>query len=100
MDIYVDRNGYERYIANDLLVHRVVAFNEIYLLERDKYRLPFSHYQVHHRNGNKRDNRPENLNVIIKFDHEDRHDIESMQLKLPLSYDRFYAAKGLYSCGR
>jgi len=97
MTMYIDKNGYYRFSSNDRLVHRERAYHEIYLLDRWKYPLPFSFYQVHHRDGNKLNNDPSNLELLIKFDHEYRHGIESAQMILP--FREPYASRGYAAAG-
>lgn len=66
--IYIDDNGYYRFRVNDQLVHRKVA--EL-MIGRclEKYEI------VHHLNGDKLDNRPENLHVCENQDeHEGIHE--------------------------
>lgn len=70
----IDEKGYKRgkYKHSDL-VHRQVAYNEIYLKERSKYPLPFSKYIVHHKDGDKGNNVKSNLQIMRQGEHEKIH---------------------------
>lgn len=73
---YVDENGYEHGSINHSdLVHRQIAYNEIYLLNKDAYPLPFSKYVVHHIDGDKRNNNISNLMIVTPEEHEKLHGI-------------------------
>lgn len=70
----IDNNGYERGIVkHSNLVHRQIAYKEIYLKHRDDYPLPFSQYVIHHIDGNKQNNDPSNLKILTKEEHEAHH---------------------------
>ena len=66
-----------------VLEHRIVA--EKYLLtdsnsiEIDGKRYLSPKYVVHHKNGNRTDNRPENLEVMTKEEHTRLHSIENIR---------------------
>ena len=70
---YTDIYGYHRNRLTQTLIHREIAYHEIYLKHREKYTLPFSSYQVHHINGKKTDNRPENLMIVTEAHHRKLH---------------------------
>lgn len=71
---YVDSNGYLRKVPNHSnLVHRQVAYKEVYLKNRDIYSKPFSSYVVHHIDGNKQNNQRDNLEIMTQDDHEWLH---------------------------
>ena len=72
---YIDKNGYFRFKSSDRLVHRFIA--EKYVVGRKLK--PFE--IVHHRNGNKLDNRNGNLEVITPDEHKTRHPIKSIRWK-------------------
>ena len=63
---YVDKNGYRHFLSSRKLVHRWVM--EKYLKRKLKRT-----DVVHHRNGNKLDNRVDNLQVIVESDAWGRH---------------------------
>lgn len=80
---YRDKRGYER-TKNSNLWHRKVAYHKIYLKNRSKYPLPFSEYEVHHKDGDKTNNHPDNLEILSPEEHIDRHTemIEKKRLQL------------------
>ena len=61
-DMYTDQNGYLRYCDSHYLVHRRE-------MEKKLGRLLGKGEIVHHRNGNKQDNRPENLGLTTPKEH-------------------------------
>ena len=74
----VDEHGYERgKLEHSDLIHRQVAYKEIYLNGRTLYPKPFSEYQVHHRDGNKRNNSVGNLQIVTNEEHERIHGIHA-----------------------
>lgn len=64
---YVDSNGYLRWKANDRLVHRDIAKQCIY--NKKSFALPFSCYEVHHKNRNELDNNLSNLEILNPEEH-------------------------------
>lgn len=71
----IDRKGYRIWKDSGRLVHRWVALKEIYSKDRKKYPLKFSEYQVHHKDGDKLNNRPENLELVERGNHEKKHGV-------------------------
>lgn len=67
---YLDSRGYERNGYNRL-VHRDIAYRQIY--EYPKYPHRFRYYDVHHIDGNKRNNHPSNLQLLLKEEHKAKH---------------------------
>lgn len=70
---YLDKDGYYRFKSNNGLVHREIAYTEIYLPNKKSYRLPFKDYTVHHKNLRKKDNRPRNLEILTETEHKRLH---------------------------
>ena len=80
---YLDENGYYRfnkyYEEEDLagkLIHRQVAYEYIYLQDRAKYPLGFGSYEIHHKDSNKLNNHPDNLELFTKEEHKTMHRIK------------------------
>jgi len=71
----IDKNVYIRDGDTKRLIHRDVAYKEIYLKNREKYPLPFSEYQVHHLDGNKFNNSIKNLLILTREEHKKIHNI-------------------------
>ena len=69
---YTDKRGYKREHSN--AVHRNRAYS-VYLKNRKKYPLPFSAYEVHHIDGDKTNNRMDNLAILTPEEHDKEHDI-------------------------
>ena len=73
---YVDKNGYKRGDPKHSdLIHRQIAYKEIYLKRKEEFPKPFSFYQVHHIDNNKQNNDVSNLMLLSKEDHEKIHQI-------------------------
>ena len=74
-ETYTDGNGYLRYCDSDYLVHRRVMEKKLARrLERGEI--------VHHINGNRRDNRPENLEPLTAKEHYKRHVVPILQERM------------------
>ncbi|MBW6461624.1 MAG: HNH endonuclease [DPANN group archaeon] len=72
----IDQNGYERgKWEHSTLIHRQVAYHDIYLLNRDDYPLKFAQYVIHHIDGNKRNNHRSNLMILTPEQHSIIHNI-------------------------
>jgi len=74
---YLDEKGYLRFNDSGNLVHRWVAYNKIYKPTKRKYSMKFRNYQVHHKDGNKLNNNPINLQVVSVSKHKSIHGIKS-----------------------
>jgi hypothetical protein len=72
----LDDKGYERQ-GHSTLIHRQIAYREIYLKNRNIYPLPFSKYIIHHKDLNKKNNSIDNLQIVTKEEHNKIHGITS-----------------------
>lgn len=69
---HLDIRGYERDGYNKL-VHRKVAYKCLY--SYPKYPLRFGDYDIHHKDKNKRNNNPNNLQILTRKQHKKKHGI-------------------------
>ena len=72
IESHTDNKGYNRK-GYSTLVHRQIAYHEIYKKNKDRYSLPFSKYQVHHKDKNKQNNDVNNLELVERESHEKIH---------------------------
>jgi hypothetical protein len=78
---YIHR-GYRYWKDSGNAVHRTRAKKEIWIKDRKKYPFEFREYQVHHKDGNKLNNRVENLELKTVYEHEYEHHIERAEWKI------------------
>jgi len=71
----IDRKGYPR-DEDGKLIHRKNAYKK-YKQNHRKYHLPFSKYQVHHKDGNKKNFNSHNLKILTPSEHRGVHGISS-----------------------
>jgi hypothetical protein len=76
---YIDKNGYKRYKKDDKLLHREIAFYQVYKKNRATYPRRFSEYDVHHIDGNKLNNNPQNLILKPRDTHELTHEVKRIE---------------------
>ncbi|MBD3355207.1 hypothetical protein GF361_04445 [Candidatus Woesearchaeota archaeon] len=88
---YKDKEGYTR--RHSTAKHRIIAYEKIWKKNRDKYPLPFSKYQVHHKDKDKKNNSVENLELVTAEQHEKRHNY------IPKEIKRLYWTNGNYKQG-
>ena len=69
----IDKRGYPR-DEDGRLVHRKVAYKK-YKRDKSKHNKPFGKYQVHHKDGNKKNFRSHNLEILTPSEHRDTHGI-------------------------
>ena len=69
----IDRYVYIRDPNTKRLIHRDIAYKEIYIKNKAKYPLPFRMYVVHHKDGNKFNNSIKNLQIVTREEHSKIH---------------------------
>jgi hypothetical protein len=85
-EFYEDKNGYVRENNHSNAWHRKVAYHKIYLKNKKKYKLPFSKYEIHHIDGDKKNNLVENLALLTTEEHIDLHQIVDKKRRRGLSW--------------
>ena len=80
-DTYIDNKGYERFNDSKKLVHRWIAYTHVYKKNKSDYPLPFSKYQVHHKDGNKKHNYSDHLELVEMEDHWNAHFPQFLKFK-------------------
>ena len=75
---FLDENGYYRFNDSRRLVHRGVAYKEIYKKNRSNYPLRFGGYVIHHKDKNKLNNDISNLQIVTQEEHEALHNIKRL----------------------
>jgi hypothetical protein len=65
---YLGKRGYLHWKSDKQLCHRTIAYREL-----NHRGTPFSECDIHHRNGNKLDNNPENLQLLTREEHQLAH---------------------------
>ena len=73
---YIDKDGYERSHPkkHSGAVHRQRAYYGIYLPNKEKYPYPFPYYEIHHKDGDKINNKISNLILLSPEEHDKEHD--------------------------
>ncbi|MFH0712031.1 MAG: HNH endonuclease [archaeon] len=67
-------------------IHRIRAYNHIYLMNRKKYPLQWGAYEVHHIDGDRDNNRMDNLAVLTPEEHDKAHDKMEYELRIFSKY--------------
>lgn len=71
--MYIDGSGYKRFSQSKKLLHRVVALKSIYNPNKKAYTHPFSYYEIHHIDGDKKNNCVWNLQIVTSKEHTAIH---------------------------
>ncbi|MFC2022896.1 HNH endonuclease signature motif containing protein, partial [Chloroflexota bacterium] len=71
---YIDDNGYLRFKGSNILYHR-------WRKEKELGRRLVKGEIVHHINGNKQDNRPENLQILSPKEHYKKHVVPILEAR-------------------
>lgn len=81
-----DKYGYERKHSN--LWSRKIAYHKLYLKHRGDFPLPFGEYEVHHIDGDKTNNKLENLAILTPEQHIDIHLLVPKIMEDSVSYEK------------
>jgi len=96
-ETFINSNGYLQYKENQgkgsQLVHRRIAFAEIYLPNLKVYPYDFEEYEIHHKNKDKLDNRPDNLELKLPADHYYTHFTKDHKRIKDAQLDTFFVKK-------
>ena len=57
-------------LEHSSLIIREVAYNRIYLKNKEDYSLPFREYDIHYKDGGKDNNVINNLDIVTRSEHE------------------------------
>ena len=68
---YEDQRGYIRDGYNKL-IHRKIAYKHLYNYP-EEHPLRFSEYDIHHIDRNKKNNSPDNLEILTREEHKAKH---------------------------
>ena len=78
--VIINENGYEQFAENikypseeGKIFHNWYAKKFIYKKNKRKYPLSWHEYEVHHKDGNKRNNNLNNLEILTKEEHRKKH---------------------------
>lgn len=99
-EMFIDILGYYRYSDDNKLVHRDIAYNEIYLKNKNEYPLNFSEYVVHHKDRNKLNYDVSNLQILALEEHNNIHKFEYQENYEDEREDQYDEYNECQECGR